>query len=828
LRLLYDGSGALIRTTNALGQVTAITAHTPGGLPTRITDANGVATTLSYDGRQHLTSSVLQTSAGLLATTNTYDLAEELASTTLPDGSKITYSYDGFHRLASVSDLFGNQIQYTHDVEGDLVNTTIPGTSNPFGIPGLNLPLLARSNTFDALRRLSQSVDGIGGLTTFPNVTSYTRDANGNALTVTDGDGHAAQQAFDGLNRLNRVIDALGGITKLTYDAHDRPVTVVDPNSGSTTFVYNGFGDVIQRISPDTGTTKYYYDADGNLTQMIDGRGVVTNYTYDALDRVLTTTFPGDSAENVAYRYDEPGHGFGIGRLTSLTDEAGTLSRTTDERGNILSEQRIHGSSISVTGYAYDAANRVASIIYPSGWTVSYARDVMGRVQSMSALPPSAGTATPILSGVTWQPFGPVSGFAYGNGITETRSFDLGYRMTGVTDTGTTPVQSLSYFLDPATNVYVISDGVTPGNSQSFGYDALNHLTSATGGYGNLAWTYTPIGNRLTETANSVVTSYTYAAHSNQLTKITTGSATQAIVYTASGNMSAITPNTGVATVINYNAANRPASVTGTPVAITAMVYDAFGHRLSKTSAGTTNYFTYGRDSELLEENENGFPIDYVYLDGRPVAENLPSSGKVYFLHDDRLGTPQLATDAGQNVVWGTTHQPFGQTTLPSGTITQNLRFPGQYADAETEWNYNGFRDYVPALGRYIESDPIGIYGGINTYLYANANPPRFTDPSGTDWRKGVQALTCTVFFICASPNNPEFNPSTEYPDKATTQEINAEAAVESSRVLPATQTAADAVGGGAAAVATATSVLLICVPPLAFVTVAFWPSPAN
>ena len=82
----------------------------------------------------------------------------------------------------------------------------------------------------------------------------------------------------------------------------------------------------------------------------------------------------------------------------------------------------------------------------------------------------------------------------------------------------------------------------------------------------------------------------------------------------------------------------------------------------------------------------------------------------LYFLHDDMLGTPQSATDSSQNIAWQATYQPFGTASV-SGTVTQNLRFPGQYFDVESGWNHNGFRDYAPQLGRYIEPDPLGRLG---------------------------------------------------------------------------------------------------------------------
>ncbi|MGH8307178.1 MAG: RHS repeat-associated core domain-containing protein [Gammaproteobacteria bacterium] len=96
----------------------------------------------------------------------------------------------------------------------------------------------------------------------------------------------------------------------------------------------------------------------------------------------------------------------------------------------------------------------------------------------------------------------------------------------------------------------------------------------------------------------------------------------------------------------------------------------------------------------------------------------------------DQLGTPRDITNSSKTIVWQWSSDPFGNGT-PTGSITYNLRMPGQYYDAETGHNYNYFRDYDPTIGRYIESDLIGLRGGINTYGYVGQDPLGGVDPFG-------------------------------------------------------------------------------------------------
>ena len=104
-------------------------------------------------------------------------------------------------------------------------------------------------------------------------------------------------------------------------------------------------------------------------------------------------------------------------------------------------------------------------------------------------------------------------------------------------------------------------------------------------------------------------------------------------------------------------------------------------------------------------------------------------------IHNDHLATPQNLTDNSGTVVWAADYKPFGEVTIdPSSTITNNLRFPGQYYDVETRLNYNYARDYNPMIGRYVEADPVGIKRGKNhLFVYVGNNPVKRKDPLGLD-----------------------------------------------------------------------------------------------
>ncbi|MEP3243982.1 MAG: RHS repeat-associated core domain-containing protein [Sneathiella sp.] len=110
----------------------------------------------------------------------------------------------------------------------------------------------------------------------------------------------------------------------------------------------------------------------------------------------------------------------------------------------------------------------------------------------------------------------------------------------------------------------------------------------------------------------------------------------------------------------------------------------------------------------------------------------VPNGGEsVTYIHSDHLGAPTLMTDASRSVVWDRTQLPFGSEDSLTGSAANGNRFPGQREEAETGLYYNYFRDYDPTTGRYLQSDPIGLNGGINTYGYTGGNPVNYVDPDG-------------------------------------------------------------------------------------------------
>lgn len=150
----------------------------------------------------------------------------------------------------------------------------------------------------------------------------------------------------------------------------------------------------------------------------------------------------------------------------------------------------------------------------------------------------------------------------------------------------------------------------------------------------------------------------------------------------------------------------------------------------SSAEAAPTSYYIYDESGNVIGEYDvNGNPVqEHIYLADMPVAV-VTNTGTNY-VATDQIDAPRIITDSNKNIVWSWNADPFGNG-LPVGSLTYNIRFPGQYYDVESGHDYNYFRDLDPSTGRYIESDPLGLVGGINTYTYTSDNPVLFSDSLG-------------------------------------------------------------------------------------------------
>lgn len=259
--------------------------------------------------------------------------------------------------------------------------------------------------------------------------------------------------------------------------------------------------------------------------------------------------------------------------------------------------------------------------------------------------------------------------------------------------------------LTNATSTSVPGGAALP-SSQSFSYDLNGNRLNLTEGGTNYTYSYDGTTKRLTSTSGPIARGYTYDAAGNAL---------------SDGQHS-----------YTYDDRGRLVSVDG---GAATYQHNGQGQRVFK-DAGTPIRFAYDEAGQLVGEYDaNGSAIqETVWFQGRPVAVLKGTS--IFYVHTDHLGTPRAIT-SGSTVVWRWESDPFGTTPAqedPDGDGTAfiyNLRFAGQYFDAETGLHYNYFRTYDPSTGRYLESDPIGLNGGLNTYSYVHQNPLSYTDPTG-------------------------------------------------------------------------------------------------
>jgi len=699
----YDAKGNLASVTNPLGHVTSFTDYDGAGRLLRAVDPNGTATTLTYDPLGRLTSRAV----GGLNTRYYYDAVGNLQTIIKPDSSWLYFIYDAAHRLKQVYDPLGNHVVYTLDAASNRTKEEL--------FDGTNVLKQTRSYDYDSVNRLSRTIGAQG------QTTIYGYDSQGNLTSITDPLNHLTRFGFDALNRLAGATDPNGGVTSFGYEGLDHLTSVTDPRSLTTAYDVNGLDDQKSVTSPDTGTTTKTYDLAGNVLTTTDGRGAKTTYAYDALNRRTSATFADGST--TYWQYDQGANG--KGRLTRILDATGSTSYTYDAVGHLTGKQQVVGVGVLNTLYGYDYAGRLSQITYPSGKRVGYAYDGAGRISGITV------NGATLISGVGYHPFGGPNGWTQGNQLAFTRNFDLDGRVNWTLLSG---IRFASYAFDAASRITASSESGL-GN-KTFDYDALDRLKTYAGPVAGQSFDYDASGNRvsaiLLEGATTNSFTYSIAPTSNRLTSIS-GAWGEQFSYDAAGNTLTHNSPSGNYSFF-YDARGRMAQARTGALAKNYWI-NGLGQRVLKVdpaNASDLTYFAYDEAGHLIAEySATGAVIEEtVWLGDLPVATLL--AGGTYYIAPDHLGAPHQITNASQKVVWLWDHDPFGAKAPSSSPgFVYNLRFPGQYYDAESGLNYNYFRNYDPKIGRYIESDPIGLAGGIDTYGYVGGNPILKIDPFG-------------------------------------------------------------------------------------------------
>jgi RHS repeat-associated protein/uncharacterized repeat protein (TIGR01451 family) len=596
-RFTYDSYGHVLSKTDPDGQVTRAT-YDAAGSPLTLTEPDGGTWTCTYNDQEQLTS-IADRTARVVATLE-YDSVGRLARMTTPTGVS-TYAYGAGGRLASATNPLGRTTAYTYEGAGRLATVKVPDGR-------------VWAYSYDADGRTKTVTDPAS------HVTTFRYDEAGNVTGFTDAAGRGQTYTYDALGRLATTTDGAGKTSTYTYDQAGLLSTVVNRNGATTHFGYDSAGRVTSMTSSDGTTVNYSYDAVGDLVEA-DNTDARLAFTYgnggslvsqtsagtassaqptvtlsidrDAAGRAKTLTAPWGAA---SFSYD------GNGRLASVTDTSGSkFTIGYDPLGRLASLTRPNGVADT---YSYTASGQLASRSSSKSGSIidalSYGYDTSGRVATKTD---STGTATYSYDDAdrlisVLAPSGssvPNETFSYdgsGNQIGAGQTYDAANRL--LFDA------KYDYAYDGEGNLTSKTDRAS-GAITRYVWNTLHEMTSTTLPDGTVvSYRYDALGRRIEESTPSGATRFVNLG-ANVVAEYDGGNTLQAtyLATLGSGDLPGVPLETSVGSTMSYPLLDQVGSVTGSTDqtgSLSTFSYTAYGRPVG-ASSGTYAYGTYGYDS---------------------------------------------------------------------------------------------------------------------------------------------------------------------------------------------------------------------------------------